>query len=418
MFKLKTSHRISLYITLFVGLLTALFFVVLNVFFFLSWYQGEPKWFQDKTNIDTIPEKEYGPPVLRGKQIRWWQERIVRLPLNITGWQDEPDYYGISNIRRIDDRWWMIVPSVRSLVLIDITQNINRQEWLIFYTVLMWISIVIVSFILSHYVVRVSLQDIAILSSSVKGSDITTLSKEHYFDHLPDDDEINTIADAINTMKRTIHDQVLSLKQFLAFASHELKTPLMVIQSSAEAVKYTQDYENSLLNIQHGVKTMQHIIDQLNLFVKLDGNVYREKSSVNVSKIVRENLQTLEKLHANKHITFNKQLKEDIVVLSYVDPIYHIISNLLDNAFKYVDESWTIDIRLDESWLVISNTGPTISSDNLVRIREPFWQQDKNNGSGSWLGLAIVKRSLDYLWWTIQVQSENNLTTFTIRRLS
>lgn len=261
------------------------------------------------------------------------------MPLNITGWQDEPDYYGISNIRRIDDRWWMIVPSVRSLVLIDITQNINRQEWLIFYTVLMWISIVIVSFILSHYVVRVSLQDIAILSSSVKGSDITTLSKEHYFDHLPDDDEINTIADAINTMKRTIHDQVLSLKQFLAFASHELKTPLMVIQSSAEAVKYTQDYENSLLNIQHGVKTMQHIIDQLNLFVKLDGNVYREKSSVNVSKIVRENLQTLEKLHANKHITFNKQLKEDIVVLSYVDPIYHIISNLLDNAFKYVDES-------------------------------------------------------------------------------
>jgi len=413
---LKTSHRISLYITIFVALLTALFFLILNAFFFASWYQNKFKSFQDinNTELEFVPQKEFVRPRPGVKLMRRWQERAIRLSNTSTGRQEQNRYFGIYNIREIDDRRWEVIRSPRGYVLIDVTQIVERQSRLGLHSIVMWLCIVILSFILSGSLVRVSLKDLITLSKSVKNTTIYDLDKLHYFDRLPQDDEINIIASAINTMKRTINNQVISLKEFLAFASHELKTPLMMIQSSAESVQFTKNYKASLLNIKTGVDKMQRIISQLNSFVKLDGKVLMQAQSVDITQLITTIIELLEVVYESKHLTITIGPEEHQIITSYPDVVQSIVSNLIDNACKYADKNGTISIHLSDWWFYISNSGETINAWNLSRIREPFWQQDKTDGHGSGLGLAIVHKAIDRLGWNIQVSSESNLTTFII----
>ena len=275
-----------------------------------------------------------------GMQImRRRQERTIRLSNISTGWQEQKRYFGIYNIREIEERRREIMPAPNGYVLIDVTQNINRQNWLGLYSAIMRVCILVLSFMLSGSVVRISLKDIITLSKSVKHSDISSLNEQHYFDNLPQDDEINTIAMAINTMKRRIQSQVSSLKEFLAFASHELKTPLMMIQSSAESAQFTKNYKASLANIKTGIEKMQHIIEQLNTFVKLDGNILLQRESANLTQLCKDIVKQLELIYGDKQISISIQSEQDLIINSYPHLINSILSNLLDNAFKYTNQN-------------------------------------------------------------------------------
>jgi signal transduction histidine kinase len=154
--------------------------------------------------------------------------------------------------------------------LIDVTPAIQRQAALIRLSLIVLILAAVFAYILSQRLTKKALRDVYTIADFVHRQDINTLDQTLHLDHLPEDDEIQIIATAINSTHRTLYDQVGQIKRFVSNLSHEIKTPLMASRSHAELALKKHNYEDGLratlgeidqLNRLVGVMTMLHQAD-------------------------------------------------------------------------------------------------------------------------------------------------------------
>lgn len=210
-------------------------------------------------------------------------------------------------------------------------------------------------------------------------------------------------------------------KEFIADASHELKTPLSVIIASSEAYEKDKD-EKWLNNIKNESERMNSLIKNLLDLAKLDSeNVSMQYEMVDLSKLCEKSILTLESLMYEKEIKLDYNLDEGVKFNCNSDEIKELLTILLDNAVKHSIKDGNIVVNLnkanDKIILEIKNKGLPIPKGEEEKIFERFYRVDKSRSTDEnryGLGLAIAKSIVLRHNGVISASSSNDYTIFKV----
>ena len=211
-------------------------------------------------------------------------------------------------------------------------------------------------------------------------------------------------------------------KQFIADASHELKTPLAVIMASSDALYNNPKEKKWLNNIKSESDRMNNLIKNLLTLAKLeDDNKDIIKSNLNLSKLVLLQSLTYESLMFEQNLKLETLIDDDIHFKCNEEEIKELLSILIDNAIKHSFKNENIKVSLKESKnsviLKVENKGEEIPKGEEEKIFERFYRLDKSrnrNENRYGLGLAIAKKIAQNNNANITARSEDNLTTFEV----
>ena len=216
-----------------------------------------------------------------------------------------------------------------------------------------------------------------------------------------------------------VEDAFNKQKNFIADASHELKTPISVITASAEALEANPKEKKWLTNIKNESERMNElVIDLLDLAKTESGNL--ELTSSNLSKIVELSVLTFEAKAYEKNIKLDYHIDKDINIKMNENSIKQLIEILLDNAIKHSHEKGKVEVNLVDGsniLLTVSNTGDAIPKGEEEKIFERFYRVDKSrnrNDNRYGLGLAIAKNIVTIHKGTIKAFSKNGKTTLQV----
>jgi len=217
-------------------------------------------------------------------------------------------------------------------------------------------------------------------------------------------------------------------RQFVADASHELKTPLSIINANYDALmankEETIQSQTKWLNyMKIGTDRMTKLInDLLSLAKTEDANDAASKTPFEINTVIEEVLLSMETAVQHKGLTVSSVIEPEIIMNSDPELVKQLFSILYDNAVKYTDADGRIEIKLQKQknriLCTVKNTGEGIPIQDLPKIFDRFYRADPSRSSatsGYGLGLSIARNIVNRLGGEITVASvRNEWTTFTI----
>ena len=238
-------------------------------------------------------------------------------------------------------------------------------------------------------------------------------------------DEYDLIFDNINTMTAELSRNEILKNDFISNVSHEIKTPLAVMQNYAKALqlnniddKKRKEYLKGLILQSNKISNLISNILKLN---KLDNQeIVPEIMEFDLGELVRTCTLGFEQLMEDKCLELVCDI-DDIDIVSSRDLLEIVINNLISNAIKFTEQGGKICISLkaenDSAVIKVKDTGCGISQEIGEHIFDKFYQGDTSRANeGNGLGLAIVKRVIDLIGGEIAVESSINVgSTFIIK---
>ena len=207
-------------------------------------------------------------------------------------------------------------------------------------------------------------------------------------------------------------------KEFIADASHELKTPLSVIIASSEALEDNPNEVKWLNNIKSEANRMNILIKnllELASFEKKETYVLKED---NLSKVVELAVLTFDAKAYESDIKLESKIDSNIKFNFDTYSINELVEILLDNALKHADKKSTIVVSLKEQGNnIVTDTGDVIPKGEEEKIFERFYRLDKSRSRKEnryGLGLAIAKNIVLNHNGKISAESVGNVTTFKV----
>lgn len=207
-------------------------------------------------------------------------------------------------------------------------------------------------------------------------------------------------------------------RDFVANASHELKTPLTSIRGYAETLlgeELGEDMRRQFLEtIFSNADRLQHVIDDLLDLSRLESGRWQpEMETVGPAELARATWRDFEQRSEARAIRFEVDAREDARVSADTAALRHILSNLYDNALRYTPDGGRITTRVaSEGELIaleVSDTGSGIPGDALPRIFERFYRVDPARSraeGGTGLGLSIVKHLTESMGGRVEAESQ------------
>jgi signal transduction histidine kinase len=244
------------------------------------------------------------------------------------------------------------------------------------------------------------------------------------------EDEIKELVNSFNTMIIRLKEGVENLDRFNNDVSHELKTPLTVIQGEIEItlrkLREPKEYQKSMQVIYYEAKQMQSIVENLLLLTKYSQqNIQHSFEECPLDSMLLEVLDKFSKQIEEKKL--NIELKKLETVSSKVNKtlFYSIFSNLIDNAIKYTSKGKNIYIALyakdEHVYFEIQDEGIGIDKSQLSKITDRFYRVDESRNKdikGFGLGLSIVKNSINLHGGTLIINSKLNKGTNILVKIS
>jgi two-component system sensor histidine kinase CssS len=235
---------------------------------------------------------------------------------------------------------------------------------------------------------------------------------------LTNQDEIGRLANAMTEMKNALQLADEEEKKFLQSISHDLKTPVMVIMSYAQAIidgMYEDTPENSAMIIKNEAIRLEKKIKQVLYLNTLDYVLDNEKEQdeVYLDKLLSYLVSNFQAVNSELSWQLNIKTKPAIMV-GNPDRIRVSIENILENQLRYATS--TVQVSLHESsseWIIeIKNDGPLIPEEDFKQIFKTLFKGTKGNFG---LGLNISQKIVQFYKGSIQVENRDGLVNFTIR---
>lgn len=239
-------------------------------------------------------------------------------------------------------------------------------------------------------------------------------------------DELTELTERINDMLAELEDTFERQSNFISDASHELKTPISVIQGYANMLKRWGKTDAALLD--ESIETllaeadnMKRIVEQLLLLAKI-GNLTMSKTRFDMTNEIRETVEKYSIAGASK-----KQIRfvgnEEIWVETDKNMLIESVRALIDNAVKYTPDGGKITVSCKRNasgaTIKVSDTGMGIAPEHLPHIFERFYRCDKarsRESGSSGLGLTITKSIVEMMGGKISVDSKPGVgSDFTIQ---
>ncbi|WP_368488704.1 ATP-binding protein [Clostridium sp. BJN0013] len=229
-------------------------------------------------------------------------------------------------------------------------------------------------------------------------------------------DEIGSLANSMNVMQKKLKYAEESEKLFFQSISHDLKTPVMVIMSHAEAIiegMYIDSVEKTAEIIKDEAISLEEKIKQIlylnTLDYMLENNT--ENKNMNLEDVLNKIIHRFE--------TFNNNIKWDLNIKKSIiwgnrEKVIISIKNILDNALRYAKTTIKITLKEENNFAVLEiyNDGNTIRNSDIERIFDSMYKDKKGNFG---LGLAISKKIINFYRGDIKAVNRSNGVSFIIK---
>ena len=236
------------------------------------------------------------------------------------------------------------------------------------------------------------------------------LSKQNEITIEPTDiTEFTELNNAVLSMSGKVYQEYHSLKNFTENASHEMQTPLAILNARLDLLIQNEDLSEKesgqLQEMYEAVNRLARLNKSLLLLTKIENRQYSESDSIQFDQLINKKLLQFADLIKARNLTVETDIQPTILKLNHhLADI--IINNLISNAIKHNLENGSITISLEQNELMISNTGKLDYVDP-DKVFDRFQKGPESEGLG--LGLAIVKQICDQYNFMIQYSMVDDL---------
>lgn len=224
------------------------------------------------------------------------------------------------------------------------------------------------------------------------------------------------------TIVRPVEETLEKQKQFISDASHELKTPLAVIEANADVLENETKNNKWLGYIQNEIESMDKLINELLLLAKIENvDNIKEYKQIDLSQEILLVTSMFESMAYEKNVKIKNNIQENIKIDGNKEDFEHIVSTLVDNAIKHSEEGKevTVDLAKEKNDIIlqVKNVGDAIPEEEREKIFERFYRIDKSrnrNEKRYGLGLAIAKSIVEKYKGKIEVSCKDGITIFKV----
>lgn len=240
------------------------------------------------------------------------------------------------------------------------------------------------------------------------------------------DDSFNRIIHCFNKMTEELAGVETLRTDFVSNVSHELKTPLAVMQNYAVMLQSSglddaakTEYAKAITN---ACKQLSSLISNILKLNKLENQkIYPAVTEYNLGEQLCECLLQFEDAWEKKGLNIETDVEEGVMIFSDPELLSHVWNNLFSNAIKFTPPGGTVSLSLKSTqryiMVTVSDTGCGMTPEVGKHIFDKFYQGDTSHATqGNGLGLALVKRVVDIMHGEIAVESDaGSGSTFMVR---
>jgi signal transduction histidine kinase len=284
----------------------------------------------------------------------------------------------------------------------------------------------LLTFLVARFYAQRALSPVKRLVAELRGIGAADLSRRVQVDN--DRDELAQLASSFNELLSRLQEAFQAQKNFIANASHEMRTPLTTISGQIDVLllrdRSTEEYRKVLVSVLEDMHTLNRLADRLLLLAQAETQgTATTFAPVRMDEVVwsaRAELLKAEPGHTC-HVSIEEVEDEaDLMVSGNEMLLRSLIFNLMDNACKYAPDR-TAHVALKGPGpvvrIAVSDHGPGISEQDLGRIFEPFFRATNTSGAkGHGIGLSLALRIAQLHGGGIKVRSvAGEGTRFTVR---
>ena len=230
-------------------------------------------------------------------------------------------------------------------------------------------------------------------------------------------DELALLGREFNDLTDKLQLSEAKRTQFVADASHEIKTPLASIRLLADSILQNDMDRDTMREFVSDIgaeaERLNRMTEKLLTLTRLDSEPGREVEILHVAPTVRRVSRILAPTARAAHVRVQLELEENCPILILEDNLYQIVFNLMENGIKYNTPGGKLKVTLkrqgEDALLTVQDTGPGIPAEALPHIFERFYRADKSRSratGGSGLGLSIVHDLVESNGGQIRVETK------------
>jgi signal transduction histidine kinase len=228
-------------------------------------------------------------------------------------------------------------------------------------------------------------------------------------------DEFKELNLTLEDLTRRSRKEYLLLREFTENASHEIQTPLSIVQSKLDRMsqlEISQQMADYIIQAQSGVDRLVKLNKSLLLLAKLDNNIFKDRQEIQVHEIVEYQIRIMEDLFQSKAIILTDHI---LPTTAFSDKylLETLVYNLLSNALRYTPVNGEVSINLKNEMLSISNNGPQLDFPE-EQIFERFIKSQQHVTSTG-LGLAISREICLLNHWELAYEFKENCHAFAVK---
>lgn len=207
-----------------------------------------------------------------------------------------------------------------------------------------------------------------------------------------------------------------SQKEFTENASHELHTPLAIMQSQLDMLiqrpDLTEEQSEIISSIYSNVSHLARLNNNLLLLAKIENRNQTADELINVSQLIENVLPNISIMIEDNELTFHSDIQDNCILKANKVLFVSLLNNLLTNAIRYNHPHGSIHLTITDKCLVVANTGENQHLDAGTIFRRFHKKQEVSKGHG--LGLSIVEKICQYHGWNIEYKYESNQHNFIV----
>ena len=238
--------------------------------------------------------------------------------------------------------------------------------------------------------------------------------------------EIDEVITLLNDMIQELSGVETLRTDFIANVSHELKTPMAVMQNYGTLLQANEMLDDTRIEygraIAEQTRRLSALVTNILKLNKLENQlIYPNAETYDIGEQLCECMLEHESVWEEKGIEIETEIEEDLLVEADKELLSLVWNNLFSNALKFTDAGGTVSLRLygDENFVYVEvkDTGCGMSPETGANIFKKFYQGDTSHSTkGNGLGLALVKRVMDICKGEINVASQlGKGSMFTVR---
>ncbi len=230
-------------------------------------------------------------------------------------------------------------------------------------------------------------------------------------------DEFQELNQSLTKLTDKINSDFNNLKEFTENASHEMQTPLAIMQTKSEMLMQSDNLDKDQIQRIKSIYLATQRLSKLNktllLLSKIENQQFKEKETLFINSIINKHLEIFEDFIITKKIILNKNLSLNSKIDANPLLFDMVISNLISNAIKHNIVNGNIDILTTNLFISFSNAGKPLQLSSSSLFERFKKESSASNSFG--LGLAIVKKVCDTYNWEINhsyIENQHNITIY------